>query len=98
MSKAIADRIDLGAIMMDVTQQDQEMLQPFIDANGLTMPNVKLSIYKNRQGKWKGIYLWILADKAACRYNPIFCTDWHYSPIDLENIKIDVIRERKSAF
>lgn len=98
MSKAIADRIDFGSILMDVTQQDQEALQEYVDSNGLVMPNVKLSIYKNRQGRWKGIYLWINADKSTCRYIPIFCTDWYYHPIEMKNTIINIISNRKSAF
>ena len=97
-SKAIADRIDFGSILMDVAQQDQEALQEYVDSNGLVMPNVKLSIYKNRQGRWKGIYLWINADKSTCRYNPIFCTDWYYHPIEMKNTIINIISNRESAF
>ena len=55
-AKAIADKIDWGGILLDVTSEDMEKLEPII-AKGMPKPNVKLSIYKNRQGRWKGIYL-----------------------------------------
>ena len=95
-SKAIADRLDLGMIMLDVTKADIEKITPFCRQNNLPVPNVKLSIYKNRQGRWKGIYLWMDANKSCCQYNPIFCSDWLYQIQDIKNLKIKV--EQPSAF
>lgn len=82
--------------MMDVTSDDIEKIKPFCLKNNLAVPNVKLSIYKNRQGRWKSIYLWMSADKSTCRYNPIFATDFMYQLIDMENLKIKV--EEESSF
>ena len=95
-SKAIADRIDIGMIMLDVTKDDIEKITPFCNKNKLPIPNVKISVYKNRQGRWKGIYLWVNADKNICRFNPIFSTDWSYNIVEMENLKIRV--EESSAF
>lgn len=89
-SKAIADRIDWGGILMDVTSADKEKITPFCQKNNLPIPNVKLSCYKNRQGRWKGIYLWENADRSTCRFNPIFATDWGYNVIQMDNLKIKV--------
>ena len=95
-SKAIADRIDIGMIMLDVTQDDLEKITPFCNKNSLPIPNVKFSIYKNRQGRWKNIYLWVNADKSICRFDPIFATDWNYNILEIENLKIKV--KESSAF
>ena len=95
-SKAIADRIDWGGIMLDVTKSDIEKITPFCRQNNLPIPNVKLSVYKNRQGRHKGIYLWINANKACCSYNPIFASDWGYQIQEMKNLKIKV--EMPSAF
>ena len=89
-SKAIADRIDWGGIMLEVTKEDLEKITPFCNKNNLPVPNVKLSIYKNRQGKYKNMYLWINADRAICRFNPIFASDWGYNIMSIENLKIKV--------
>ena len=89
-SKAIADRIDWGGIMLEVTKEDLEKITPFCNKNNLPIPNVKLSVYKNRQGKYKNMYLWINADRAVCRFNPIFATDWAYNIMSIENLKIKV--------
>lgn len=95
-SKAIADRIDWGAIMLDVTPEDVEKLQTILNKNKFIVPNVKLSIYKCRQGRWKSIYLWMKADKGLCRFEPIFATTYGYELLDIEDIKIKV--EESSAF
>ena len=95
-SKAIADRLDMGCIMLDVTPEDKEKLEPFIKKNKLEMPNMKLSIYKNRGNKYRACYLWLNANKGACRFEGSFMTTWGYEYIEAEDIKIKVAES--SAF
>lgn len=95
-SKAVADRLDVGMILMELTKEDREKIQPFCTKNNLPMPNVKLSVYKNRAGRFKGQYLWILANRGCCRFDGLFMTDWLYNPIDATDIKIKV--EEESSF
>lgn len=95
-AKAIADRIDWGSILLEVTAEDLEKLQPIL-AQGVEPPNVKLSIYKNRQGRWKGIYLWMNADRGICRFNTVFATKWNHELIQMEDLKIK-IEKPKGAF
>ena len=92
-SKAIADRVDAGMIMLDVTSDDIEKIKPFCDKNNVPIPNVKMSVYKIRQGRWKSVYLWMNAQKEYCRYNPVFVTDWRYGYIEMEDLKIKVQEE-----
>ena len=54
------------------------------------MPNVKMSVYKNRRGQWNRIYVWMDADKGTCRFNPVFVTDYQYMPKDIPNTNIKV--------
>jgi len=95
-SKAIADRLDMGCIMLDVTPQDKEKLEPFVKKNNLQMPNMKLSIYKNRGNKYRACYLWLNANKGCCRFEGSFLTNWNFEYIEAEDIKIHV--EESSAF
>jgi replicative DNA helicase len=95
-SKAIADRLDVGCIMLDATPEDKEKLEPFVKKNGLQMPNVKISFYKNRGNKYKSCYLWLYADKGCCRFEGAFLTDWSFQYMEVEDIKIRV--EESSAF
>ena len=57
---------------------------------------MKLSIYKNRRGKYKGIYLWCDANLSTCRVKPLFATTWNYELIEMDDTHITV--EQESAF
>lgn len=95
-SKAIADRIDWGGIMLETTKEDKEKVEAFCKKNSLPIPNVKMSIYKNRANKWKGIYLWMSTQTGICRFETLFVTDWACNIIEMPLLKISV--EEDSAF
>ncbi len=88
-SKAIADKIDWGSLLLPVSPRDIECLEEVISRGAYPQPDMKLSIYKNRRGKYKGVYLWCKTDLGTCRITPIFATKWDYSFMELENIKIE---------
>ena len=95
-AKSIADKIDVGMIMLETTSKDKEALDPIIKQIGCDMPDIKISVYKNRRGRWKGIYLWSKADRGVCRINPIFVTKWNYELVEMEDLKIHI--QDASAF
>ena len=97
-AKAIADKIDMGSIMLRLTESDREFLTPLIQERGIEMPNLKISIYKNRRGRYNHILLWCNADLGICRINPIFATDYNYQIIEMEDYQINVIDRKESAF
>lgn len=88
-AKAIADKIDVGMISLSVTKDDLEKLEPILSANPrFQVPNIKISIYKNRRGAYKGCYLWAVADLGVCRVHPQFCTSWRMDMMSIEDIKV----------
>lgn len=87
-AKSIADKIDYGAILLPVNETDQKALEPIVASGAYQMPNLKISIYKNRRGRYKGIYLWCDAHLSTCRVNPMFATDWTYELQEIQDIKI----------
>ena len=95
-SKAIADRIDCGGIMLETTKEDREKVEAFCKKNSLPIPNVKMSVYKNRANKWKGIYLWMSTQTGICRFETLFVTDWACNIIEMPLLNIKV--EEASAF
>lgn len=82
-AKAIANRVDVGMILLDVTPEDLEEIEPLVSAAGFDMPNVKASIYKNRRGQFNRILLWMKADKGTCRYKTLFATDYNLNLVDI---------------
>ena len=95
-AKAIADKIDMGAILLGVKDDDLINLEPILASNSFETPTIKLSIYKNRRGRYKGVYLWCKADLGCCRIQPMFCTGYDYELKSIDDIRIRV--EEPSAF
>lgn len=89
-AKSIADKIDVGMIMLELTQKDRDNLQAIVKKMDIPMPDIKISVYKNRRGRWKGIYLWAKADRGICRIQPMFVTKWNHELIEMEDLKIKI--------
>ena len=89
-AKAIADKIDCGMIMLQASQDDRETLKNIVNSMGIEMPDIKISIYKNRRGRYKDILLWCKSNRGICRIDPIFVTNYNYELIDIEDLKIKV--------
>ena len=84
-AKSIANRVDVGMIMMDVSPEDRDDLEPLLEKYpGLGYPNIKLSVYKNRRGRYNRLILWMHADKGTCRYKTLFATDYDLNLLDIE--------------
>ena len=95
-AKSIADSIDLGMHILPVTQKDLEGLETILSANTFDKPNAKISVYKNRRGRYKGVFLWCKSDLSTCRIKPMFATTWDYEIISIEDLKI--LTEDPGAF
>lgn len=89
-AKSIADKSDWASILLDATPEDEESLAPLVGKLGCSMPNIKMSVYKNRRGSFNKFFLWMIADKGTCRFKPIFATDYSYNHIPMEDTIIDV--------
>lgn len=89
-AKSIADKIDLGAIMLEASPDDKEALTDVINRNGLPMPDIKISIYKNRRGEYKDILLWCVSNRGCCKIDPVFVTNYQYELINIPDIRIKV--------
>ena len=74
-------------------------MESVLITNAFDKPTIKISVYKNRRGRYKGIYLWCKADLGTCRVKPIFCTGWDYTLIDIQDYHIKVLDdENDKAF
>lgn len=93
-AKSIADKVDYGSIMLRLNESDNETIGQLTREKGLEMPNLKISVYKNRRGRYNHILIWCKADLGICRIEPIFATDYTYQLIEMEQYKINVT-ERK---
>ncbi len=95
-AKSIADKIDYGSILLGVKDDDLVKLDKILATNVFERPTIKISVYKNRRGRYKGIYLWCRADLGCCRIQPMFATTYDYEMVSIDDIKI--VLEEDSAF
>ena len=95
-AKAIADKIDYGSILLNTTDEDLVALESILASSMFDRPTIKMSIYKNRRGRYKGVILWCKANLGCCRIQPMFCTTYDYELVQIDDIKIIV--EDESAF
>ena len=96
-AKSIADKIDMGALMLETVPEDIESLKPILSQGQFETPEIKMSIYKNRRNKYKGILLWCKADRGTCKIIPMFATNYNYEMIPIDDVRI-IVEEEKSAF
>lgn len=97
-AKSLGDKIDVGLIMLKTSQEDIEALEPLLKKSGLPTPDTKISVYKNRRGRYKDILLWCVSNKGVCKINPVFATTYQYEFIDIPDIKINIKPKLESAF
>ena len=95
-AKSIADKIDFGSIILPAKQEDIDGLARILTNNAFDKPDLKISIYKNRRGRYKGVYLWCKADLGVCRIKPMFATTYNYEIVQIDNLKI--LTQEPSAF
>lgn len=92
-AKSVADKADVGMMILEVTDQDLAALQPLID-KGMETPDTKIAVYKNRRGPYRDLLLWCKSSKGTCRIDPVYATNYNYELMQLENLKIEI----KGAF
>lgn len=97
-SKAIADKIDIGELILPVKDKDIDALDSILSSGTFDKPTLKLSFYKNRRGRYKNVILWCKSDLGCCRVIPMFCTTYDYELININDLKINIVNEEESAF
>lgn len=80
--------------MLQTSAEDREALQDVINTMGLEMPEIKISVYKNRRGRYKDVLLWCKARRGICRIEPLFVTNYQMEILNIENLDIKVSEEK----
>lgn len=95
-AKSIADSIDYGSLLLPVSGKDLEKLETILSTNVFETPTMKISVFKNRRGRYKSVYLWCTSNLGTCRIKPMFATTWNYEIIQMDGLNI--ITEEKAAW
>ena len=97
-AKSIADKIDCGLIIENVTSKDLKNLSELVEnlevnPKHLT-PNMGSFIYKNRSGS-KGVIIWSKTDLSTLTTKPLFVTDYNYQKLDIPTTRIILGEDNK---
>ena len=83
--------------MLAVKDDDLVKLDKILSTNVFERPTIKISIYKNRRGRYKSVYLWCCSNLGCCRIEPMFCTTYDYELVSIDDMKI-ILDNEESAF
>lgn len=81
MSKAIADKADVGSIIVRICDEEKSIISPICEQLGLPMPTHVIDVYKNRRSEYNQIKIWSRIDLGTCREEDILITTGYYEPI-----------------
>lgn len=91
-AKSIADKLDIGTILMPVREWDKDLVDNYMSRIGFgPRPNMVIHVYKVRQNKFNNIRVYVYFDKATCRLEDCFCADYAGNLLEIEDTNIEVI-------
>lgn len=102
-SKAISDKVDIGAITMRLTQEELLNVQDIVSELSCKVPNMVTDVYKNRAGSLTEVKIFRYFDYGTCRIEDLFLTTSYYDWIpnyrvyeeDIEISKLIIRKENR---
>ena len=79
-AKAIIDKADSALIISRPTDKELIKIESILNhqLDKKVIPNVVYSVYKNRDGKYKNVKVWVYIDYSTMRVHDLFVTDYNY--------------------
>ena len=93
-SKAIADKIDMGAVVARVTPEELTTLERLSLQQGI-IPNQVTDVYKLRRGRYNNVRIWSSFDLGTCRKKDLFVTDDKFKAVSITLLEVDFTDEDK---
>lgn len=88
MSKAIADKADVGSIIVRICDEEKSIIEPICQGLGLPIPTHVIDVYKNRRSEYNQIKIWCKIDLGTCREYDLLITTGYYEPIQDFNMLV----------
>ena len=101
-STSLANKADLGITVFPPVKKEIELVQPLIDKVRVGMvrtdcvPNMVMTIYKNRGGRYKDVKIWFYVDLGTMEFIDLFVTNLNYEPINIDKTEIHMITQADS--
>jgi len=93
-AKGLADKLDVGYVVLPVSDKDKESIQSIMQKGFYKEPNIVSHIYKVRKGKLNSLKVFSYFDHGTCRTYDLFCTNSDYVLINVENTSIEIVLEQ----
>lgn len=90
-AKSIADKVDVGAILMPVREQDSRAIQDYCSKGFELQPNFVMNIYKVRAGSYQNIKVYVNFDRSTCQMHDCFITDANGEFLSVVDTNIEII-------
>ncbi len=90
MKIRVLRKIDTGMIMLEASQDDITALSDVLNQGGFERPSIKISVYKNRRGRYKDILMWCKSNRGTCKIEPMFITNYQYELIEVNDLRIKI--------
>lgn len=95
-SKAIVDKIDIGYIVSRPTPQELKLINPIVNKGvNVKKPNICLSVYKNRGGKYNNVKIWLYIDYDTMRVHDMFITDYEGAELPIAKSYVEITEDQK---
>jgi replicative DNA helicase len=78
-AKAIINKADQGGIVSRLTEREKVKIEPYTRTLMGNQPNIVISVYKNRGGKYTNVKIWLYVDYSTMRVHDLFVTDYDYN-------------------
>lgn len=88
-SKAIADRIDVGYILLPPSKTELEAVKPILQNGIYAKPNMIYHLYKCRRGKITRVKVWLHVNLGNCRTKDLFVTTFDNELIPVDALTIE---------
>lgn len=88
-SKAAADRIDVGYILLPPSNSELEAVKPILTKGIYPKPNMIYHLYKCRRGKITRVKVWLHINLGNCRVQDLFVTTFNNELIPLDALTIE---------
>lgn len=92
-SKAIADRIDVGYILLPPSKTELESVKPLLQKGIYEIPNMIYHLYKCRRGKITRVKVWMHVDLGNCRVKDLFVTTFDNVLIPVDALTIESVNK-----
>ena len=89
MSKAIADRIDAGYVILPPSKSELEAVKPILSKNIYPVPTMIYHLYQCRRGKITRVKVWLHLDLGNCRLTDLFVTNFDNELIPVDKLTIE---------